>query len=58
MKKPVGVYLKGCIYANEGDLGHNEFLDAFVRFIESMGCNFGGGSSQIDEEGEKIKDID
>jgi hypothetical protein len=58
MKKPVGVYLKGCIYANKGDLGHNEFLDVFIEFIESKGWNFGGGSFQINEEGEKIENID
>jgi hypothetical protein len=58
MNKPIGVVLKGCVYANEGDLGHREFLDEFLSFIEDKGWNFGGGSSQIDEEGNKIEDID
>lgn len=59
MKLPVGVKIEGCIYANNGvGLGHNEFLDAFIEFIENKGWSFGGGSIQIDEEGKKINDID
>jgi uncharacterized protein YggL (DUF469 family) len=58
MKRPVGVQIQGYVYANEGDLGHNEFLDEFIQFIESKGWNFGGGSFQIDEEGNKIENID
>jgi uncharacterized protein YggL (DUF469 family) len=58
MKRPVGVYFEGCVYANEGDLTHNEFLDEFIEFIESKGWNFGGGSFQIDAESEKIDDVE
>jgi uncharacterized protein YggL (DUF469 family) len=58
MKRPFGVRIEGFVYSNEGDLGHNEFLDAFIEFIESKGWNFGGGTYQIDEEGEKIDVID
>ncbi|WP_200961649.1 hypothetical protein [Paenibacillus sp. Soil522] len=58
MKKPIGIHIEGTVYANDGDLGHNEFLEAFIKFIESKGWQFGGGSTQIDEIGEPIKDID
>jgi len=59
MKKPVGIQIEGSIYASDGkDLGNNQFLDAFIVFIESKGWSFGGGSFQIDEEGKKIDDID
>ncbi|WP_226669617.1 hypothetical protein [Metabacillus litoralis] len=59
MKKPVGVQIEGSIYASDGeDIGHNQFLDEFIEFIESKGWSFGGGSFQIDEEGIKIDDID
>lgn len=59
LKRPIGIQIEGCIYANDGEnLKHDEFLDAFIDFIESKGWNFGGGSSQVDEEGKKIDDID
>ncbi|WP_240417392.1 hypothetical protein [Paenibacillus periandrae] len=58
MKKPIGIHIEGTVYATEGDLGHNEFLNAFIEFVESRGWQFGGGSVQIDECGERIQDID
>jgi uncharacterized protein YggL (DUF469 family) len=59
LKRPIGVRIEGCIFAINGDdLKHDEFLDAFIEFIESKGWSFGGGSSQVDEEGKKIDDID
>lgn len=59
MKKPVGVQLEGSIHTNnDKDLGNNQFMDAFIEFIESKGWSFGGGSYQIDQEGKKIDDID
>ncbi|MEA3319549.1 MAG: hypothetical protein U9Q88_05940 [Bacillota bacterium] len=59
MKKPVGVHIEGSIYANDGeDLGNNQFLNTFIKFIESKEWSFGGGSFQINEEGKKIDDID
>ena len=58
MKRPFGVQIEGIIYANEGELGHNEFLNAFIEFIESKGWFFGGGTYQVDEEGKLIDDID
>ncbi|MGM0750258.1 MAG: hypothetical protein ACQEUS_21030 [Bacillota bacterium] len=56
--KQSGVKIEGVIYSLEGDLGHNNFMDEFLEFIESKGWHFGGGSSQIDEEGQQIDDID
>ncbi|WP_424769363.1 hypothetical protein [Paenibacillus sp. sgz302251] len=58
MKRPFGVQIQGSVYAKEGDLGHNEFVDAFIEFIESKGWQFGGGTVQIDESGERADDID
>ncbi|MBG9543937.1 hypothetical protein ABE29_14420 [Cytobacillus firmus] len=59
MKRPFGVHIEGSIYTNNGDdLRHDVFLEAFIDFVESKGWSFGGGSSQIDEEGKKIADID
>jgi hypothetical protein len=56
--KKVGVKIEGAIYASEGNLGNNLFLDEFIKFIESKGWEFGGGSFQVDEEGHQIEDID
>ncbi len=53
-----GVKLEGIIYALEGSIGNNEFLDEFLKFIESKGWEFGGGSYQIDEDGNQIDEID
>jgi len=59
VKKPFGVKIEGAVYSNDGDdLGNNQFLDEFIKFIENKGWFFGGGSIQIDEEGNKINDID
>jgi uncharacterized protein YggL (DUF469 family) len=56
-KKQLGVEINGCIFANDEnvDIDHDEFLDAFIEFVESKGWHFGGGSAQIDEEGNVIK---
>jgi len=58
LKKQIGVSIEGCVFANEGDLRHDEFWDAFIEFIESKGWYFGGGTCQIDEEGNQIEKID
>lgn len=59
MKSPFGIHIEGSIYANNGDdLKHAEFMEAFIDFVESKGWSFGRGSTQIDEEGKKIPDID
>lgn len=58
MKKVNGVEIEGTIFADQGDLGHNEFTEAFIKFIEGKGWYFGGRSFQIGEDGNKIEDID
>lgn len=58
MERPIGIYLEGTVYAKNGDLGHNDFTNAFTEFVESKGWHFGGGSFQINYDGEKIDDID
>ncbi|GIN93268.1 hypothetical protein J22TS1_43190 [Siminovitchia terrae] len=55
--KQAGVKIEGVIYSLDGNLGHDEFLDEFLQFIENKGWHFGGGSHQVDEEGQEIKDI-
>lgn len=54
----VGVSIDGVVFANEGSLGHNEFWEAFIKFVESKGWYFVGGTCQIDEEGNQIESID
>lgn len=52
-RRKLGVEIQGCIFANdEGlDISHDEFWDKFIGFIEGNGWHFGGGTTQIDEEG-------
>ncbi|WP_408895319.1 hypothetical protein [Paenibacillus taichungensis] len=52
MKK--GIESNGTVFANQGDVVNDEFLDKFIAFIESNGWGFGGGSKQIDEDGNDI----
>ncbi|WP_218186969.1 YggL family protein [Paenibacillus pini] len=40
MKK--GIEISGAIFANEGNIDHDEFLDKFIEFIEANGWGFGG----------------
>lgn len=56
-KKQVGIEINGSIFSNNGDINHDEFSEAFLQFIESKGWNFGGGTMQVDEDGEVIDDI-
>jgi hypothetical protein len=56
--KQSGIKLEGVIYPLEGNLGNNNFMDEFLEFLESKGWQFGGGSYQIDEEGNIIDNID
>ena len=45
LKRPIGVQIEGSIYANNSDgLTQEEFLDAFIEFVENRGWSFGGGS--------------
>lgn len=53
-----GVKIECVIYSLYGNLGHHEFLDEFLKFVVSKGWEFGGGSYQVDEEGQQIEDID
>lgn len=45
-KKQLGVNIEGSIYAsNENEsVDIDEFLDAFIEFVESKGWIFGGGT--------------
>lgn len=59
MKQPVGVHIDGVIYSNNGaNIGSNELFVAIIEFIEQRGWHFGGGIHQVDEEGNRIEDID
>ena len=50
-----GVKISGTVFAENGDLSHDEFLDAFIEFIESKGWEFGGGSRQIHQRRYRCK---
>ncbi|MNP55403.1 hypothetical protein D3C76_1500480 [compost metagenome] len=54
MKK--GIEISGTIFATEGDIDHDEFLDKFIEFVESNGWEFGGGGKLIGEDGKLISE--
>lgn len=54
MKKSVGVEINGSVFGDDGkEVGHTEFWNAFIEFIEGKGWHFGGGTAQIDERWEQ-----
>ncbi|WP_240468550.1 hypothetical protein [Gracilibacillus sp. YIM 98692] len=55
-----GVKLDGFVLPleNGGEVGHNEFMDEFIDFLESKGWCYTGSSQQINEDGKAIDDID
>ncbi|WP_188208138.1 hypothetical protein [Alkalibacillus aidingensis] len=59
-REEVGVKLDGFVLPlKDGkQIGHNEFLDKFIDFLESEGWSFTGLSVQINADGNEIKDID
>lgn len=52
MKK--GVLIDGTIYSHAGDVDQEIFLDRFITWIESEGLSFGGSTTPVDEDGEKL----
>ncbi|MEK5232774.1 hypothetical protein MHB42_13485 [Lysinibacillus sp. FSL K6-0232] len=54
-KKQVGIEINGCVFANNGDIDLDDFLDKFIEFIEENGWHFGGGTNHVDEDGNYIK---
>lgn len=50
-----GIEINGAVFADEGDLNHEEFLEEFVKFVESKGWHFGGSTKPVDEEGNYIR---
>ncbi|WP_220215022.1 MULTISPECIES: hypothetical protein [Thermoactinomyces] len=53
-KKQIGVLVDGCVFANDQNqnVDLDEFVDAFLEWVESKGWHFGGGVRQVDEDGE------
>lgn len=48
-----GIEINGVVFSNdEKDINHDEFLDAFIQFIEAKGWNFGGGTKEVGSEDE------
>lgn len=45
-----GVKIHGIVFAEVGNLDHDEFWDDFIDFLESKNLEFGGGSQQIVEK--------
>jgi hypothetical protein len=56
LTKQKGIEISGSIYAENGEIDHDEFTDKFIDFIESNGWYFGGGTKQVDEEGIMINE--
>lgn len=46
--------MDGCVFANDQNqnVDLDEFVDAFLEWVESNGWHFGGGVRQVDEDGE------
>ena len=55
-KKWLGIEINGSLFADdkEIDIDEAKFFKEFIEFIESRGWSFGGGISQVDEDGEYI----
>jgi uncharacterized protein YggL (DUF469 family) len=46
-----GIRLEGYVFAeNEADIDQDEFVDTFIKFIESKGWYFGGGIRLTNED--------
>lgn len=54
MKK--GIEISGTIFATEGSVDHDEFLNKFIEFVEVNGWEFGGGSAEVNTEESDIKE--
>lgn len=54
-KKQLGIEIDGCVFADNGDIDLDDFLDKFIEFVESNGWHYGGGTNQVDEDGNNIK---
>ncbi|MFJ7510026.1 hypothetical protein ACIQW7_11260 [Peribacillus simplex] len=55
-KKQLIVEINGTVFSEHGDVDEDEFLEAFIQMVESKGWAFGGGTKQLDEDGNYIKD--
>jgi uncharacterized protein YggL (DUF469 family) len=55
--KQLGVEISGMILAADKhtNINHDEFLDKFIEFVENNNWLFGGGTKQVDEDGEIVK---
>lgn len=49
------IKLGGYVSAEGGDMNHSEFLDEFIKFAESRGWAYVGGTTLIDEKREEGK---
>lgn len=55
---PKGIDLQGTVFANDNsDISHDLFTDKFIEFIEANGWYFGGGSKQVDYQGNYCDDV-
>jgi uncharacterized protein YggL (DUF469 family) len=55
--KQLGIEINGTIFAEDEhtNINPDEFLDKFIEFVEKNNWLFGGGTKQIDEDGEIVK---
>ncbi|BDH62493.1 hypothetical protein MTP04_26230 [Lysinibacillus sp. PLM2] len=54
-KKQLGIEIDGCVFADNGDIDLDNFIEKFIEFIEDNGWHFGGGTNQIDSDGNMVK---
>lgn len=48
-----GIEINGVVFSNdESDIDHDEFLNAFIEFVEANGWNFGGGTTEVNSDDE------
>lgn len=55
--KQLGIEISGIIFAEDENtnIAHDEFLDKFIEFVEKNNWSFGGGTKQVDEDGEIVE---
>jgi uncharacterized protein YggL (DUF469 family) len=55
--KQLGIEISGTIYSEDAhtNINQEEFLEKFIAFVEKNNWLFGGGTKQVDEDGELVK---
>jgi hypothetical protein len=51
-----GIMLDGHVFAEKEDIDQEEFLDYFLKWIESNGWGFGGITKAVYENGDTVQE--